>query len=180
MPQKTIHESFKEIFENAQNHKLPRFSELPEIDLYMDQIIVIMEKYLSIYSQVFEGKIITPAIINNYVKLKIIPAPVMKKYSKVHIAYLIVICLLKQTLPIKSIVDMINLGLEQTEIGTLYDTFCDFYEMTIKDASIKALKKVEVEQQQLYSAYSELTISSAVSSTVGRFICENILKLNEK
>ena len=64
-------------------HKLPYWDELPEIDLYMDQVIVLMEKYLSWYiGYDSENKIITPSMINNYVKLGIIPAPIKKKYSK--------------------------------------------------------------------------------------------------
>ena len=85
-------------------HKLPYWDELPEIDLYMDQVIVLMEKYLSWYiEENQETKIITPSMINNYVKLGIIPPPEKKKYSKVHIAYLIIICSLKQVMPIPDI-----------------------------------------------------------------------------
>lgn len=63
--------------------KIPLWNELPELDLYMDQIIVLMEKYLG---STPKDKLITPSMINNYVKLGIIPSPTKKKYSKVHIA----------------------------------------------------------------------------------------------
>jgi len=46
-------------------HKLPRWSDLPEIDLYMDQVIALMEKYIP-----YNEKILTPSMINNYVKLR--------------------------------------------------------------------------------------------------------------
>ena len=80
---KTIHSQFTAVLERANSFKLPRYNELPDFELYMDQVISVMEKYLSLYLPIVGGKIITPSIINNYVKLKIIPAPKAKKYSKV-------------------------------------------------------------------------------------------------
>ena len=78
-------------------HKLPYWEELPNLDLYMDQVIVLMENYFSQYMEP-DTKIITPSMINNYVKLGMMPAPVKKKYSKTHVAYLIIICSLKLSL----------------------------------------------------------------------------------
>ena len=60
-------------------HKLPHWEDLPEIDLYMDQVIALMEKYLSDLTTQDDSKLITPSMINNYVKLNIIPAPTKKK-----------------------------------------------------------------------------------------------------
>lgn len=177
---KAIHSLFKEVCEKSLNHTLPRYEELPVIDLYMDQVIAVMEKYLSLYYPVYDNKIITPAIINNYVKLKIIPPPKAKKYSKIHLAYLIVICLLKQTLSIKTISDMINLGLKTTDIKTLYNSFCDSYEDVLKNTIENAQNTVSKPKEKLYSAYSSLTIHSAISSTINRFVCENVIKFNDE
>ena len=78
---------FEDYFKIIKN-KLPYWDELPEIDLYMDQVVALMEKYMSFHKTDENTKIITNSMINNYVKLGIMPAPVRKKYSKVHIAYL--------------------------------------------------------------------------------------------
>ena len=51
---------------------LPRWHELPSIDLYMDQLISLIERYLAPLS-IPDEKIITPAMVNNYVKMKLIP-----------------------------------------------------------------------------------------------------------
>ena len=59
------------------SRKIPCWNELPEIDLYMDQIIALMEKYLGSNSK---DKLITPSMINNYVKLGIVPPPI--KYQE--------------------------------------------------------------------------------------------------
>ena len=89
-------------------HKLPYWDELPEIDLYMDQVVALMEKYMSFHKTDENSKIITNSMINNYVKLGIMPAPIKKRYSREHIAYLIIICSLKQALPIADIKNLIE------------------------------------------------------------------------
>ena len=87
---------------------IPRWNELPEIDLYLDQVVNYLEKYLTQYSANKEDKIITKTMINNYVKQGIMPAPEKKKYSRAHIAYLMVICVLKQVYSISDIGKLIE------------------------------------------------------------------------
>ncbi|MBQ1186610.1 MAG: DUF1836 domain-containing protein, partial [Clostridia bacterium] len=62
-----------EFEQSVKGFHLPRTSELPELDFYMDQVVSIMEKYLFLLSVDQDSKFITPAMINNYVKLGIIP-----------------------------------------------------------------------------------------------------------
>ena len=81
----------EERIEKIIKHHLPRWNELPEIDLYLDQVVNYLEKYLGILSSNDDDKIITKTMINNYVKQGIMPAPEKKKYGKTHIAYLMVI-----------------------------------------------------------------------------------------
>ena len=91
--------------------RLPVWDELPQIELYMDQVIVLLNEYLSYF--VYEGndeKLITAAMVNNYVKMKLVPAPVRKKYGRVHLAYLIMICTLKQTLSMAVVKKMLPRG----------------------------------------------------------------------
>ena len=104
-----LNEIFQEFSSKMKKHKLPHWEDLPEIDLYMDQVIALMEKYLSDLTTQEDSKLITPSMINNYVKLNIIPAPTKKKYSREHIAYLVIICSLKQVMPIPKIKELIDL-----------------------------------------------------------------------
>lgn len=110
------------------NRKIPVWSELPEIDLYMDQIIMLMEKYLG---TTHKDKLITPSMINNYVKLGIIPPPDKKKYSKTHIAYLIIICSLKQVMPIPDIKILIEERLKKYSIEELLNEYSKLFSNTI-------------------------------------------------
>ena len=62
-------------------------------------------------------------MINNYVKLKFIPPPVKKKYSKMHLAYLLIICTLKQTLDMATIQKIIPVGINEEDIKKTFDSF---------------------------------------------------------
>ena len=66
---------------------LPRWNELPTIDLYIDQLVSLLEQYLAGYiksDNEKEDKIITKTMINNYVKHSVIKPPINKKYNKEH------------------------------------------------------------------------------------------------
>ena len=65
--------------ENFSKFHMPRWNELPDIDLYLDQVVNYLERYLANYSVNKEDKIITKTMINNYVKQGIMPAPEKKE-----------------------------------------------------------------------------------------------------
>ena len=116
---------------------IPRWNELPEIDLYLDQVVNYLEKYLAQYSASKEDKIITKTMINNYVKQGIMPAPEKKKYSRAHIAYLIVICILKQVYSISDIGKLISLTIQYFELSKAYNRFCANLEISVKNVFSK-------------------------------------------
>ena len=73
------------------NYKLPAWKELPDIGLYMDQVIALLGQYLDfIPMEDSKDKPVTPTTINNYVRLKVMPAPEKRKYYRVHIAFQVV------------------------------------------------------------------------------------------
>ena len=91
------------------NYHLPEWDAIPDFGLYMDQVIVLLEGYLSFIPTGSAGKdskdqqIVTSSTINNYVRLRIMPAPVKRKYFRVHIAYLIMILTMKQSISISDV-----------------------------------------------------------------------------
>jgi len=72
-------------------------------------------------------------MINNYVKQNIMDPPIKKKYNKKHIAYLFVICILKQVYSISDIDKLIKLALKGFPIERAYNTFCQALEISIKN-----------------------------------------------
>ena len=107
------------------NYTVPTWEQLPPLELYMDQVIVLMNKYLQTFvlSSDDSTTLITPPMINNYVKLKAMPAPLKKKYSKTHLAYLIMISSLKHALSIPTISSLIPVFENEEDIKKLYEDF---------------------------------------------------------
>lgn len=82
--------------------------DLPNIDLYMDQVTTFMDAQLSISKRHPEDKILTKTMINNYAKNNLLPPPVNKKYSKEHLLALIFIYYFKNILSIGDIQAILN------------------------------------------------------------------------
>lgn len=83
-------------------------NDLPNIDLYMDQVTTFMEQQLADTKRSDEDKILTKTMINNYAKSNLLPPPVKKKYSKEHILMLIFIYYFKNILSISDIQEILN------------------------------------------------------------------------
>ncbi len=109
----------KNLDEEIKKFHLPRWNEIPEIDLYIDQVVSLLENYLSNYiksDNEKENSVITKTMINNYVKHGVIKAPINKKYNKENIAYLFVVFILKQIYSI-----------DEIKKGMQYFLYCIFY-----------------------------------------------------
>lgn len=117
-------------------YTLPTWEDFPALPLYMDQVTYLLNQYLTLLPLEDEGeRQVTPAMINNYVKLKIIPAPIKKRYGRTHLAYLVVVCTLKQILNTSEIKKLLPLTLSEEEIRALYSAFVDIFHRTSKDYS---------------------------------------------
>ena len=84
-------------------HKLPYWDELPEIDLYMDQVTTLLNSKFSDFKRDEEDKLLTKTMINNYTKFKLLPPPEKKKYSRDHIVALAMIYFMKNVISINDI-----------------------------------------------------------------------------
>ena len=108
---------------------LPRWAELPDLALYMDQVLSLMERYLGAYPG-FDKRGLTASMVNNYVKQGVLPPPVRKKYDREHLAHLIMICVLKASMPIAAIQRLTAAELQRSSLPALYDGFCGLFEST--------------------------------------------------
>ncbi|MBQ9458882.1 MAG: DUF1836 domain-containing protein [Oscillospiraceae bacterium] len=123
--------------------RLPRWRELPDLELYMDQVLSLVERYFGAYPG---HRGLTAAMVNNYVKLGVMPSPVKKKYTRMHLACLIVICVLKASLPIESIRRMLSESMRADGEEAFYDAFCESFEQSVQNAAEAALAQTEREQ----------------------------------
>lgn len=108
------------------NYKLPAWKELPDIGLYMDQVIALLGQYLDfIPMEDSKDKPVTPTTINNYVRLKVMPAPEKRKYYRVHIAFLIMIFTLKQGISINGLQQLLPSTADEEEIKNFYTSYVE-------------------------------------------------------
>jgi len=105
---KTNEERLQDLFAylDRQTHVQPE--EIPNIDLYMDQVTTFMEEHLKNTRRYEEDKVLTKTMINNYAKNNLLPPPVKKKYSKEHMLMLIFIYYFKSILSISDIQSILN------------------------------------------------------------------------
>lgn len=141
------------LYEKFSAHTLPRWEDLPEIDLYMDQVIALMRKYLSIFEEEGE-KMLTPAMVNNYVKMGAVPPPVKKKYSKEHLYVLTFIYYFKNLLSISDIQTLLNPLTKQffegNDTGSLDDIYKQIYNLCkgeISGISKDVLEKAHLSEE---------------------------------
>lgn len=117
--------------------------EIPNIDLYMDQVTTFMDEHLQSSKRFEDDKILTKTMINNYTKNNLLPPPVKKKYSSEHMLLLIYIYYLKNFLSINDIQRILNPLTERffnsTEGLSLHDIYEEIVslEMANIDSQVK-------------------------------------------
>ncbi len=113
-------------------YNLPKWNDLPPIDLYMDQVITYLNDQLScIYFH--DEKFITSSMINNYVKTSIVKPPLKKHYTKQHIAYFIVVTILKKCYSMSEISQLIQIhtSMKNSTVEQAYDLFIFCFENSL-------------------------------------------------
>lgn len=102
-----------------------RPEEIPDLDIYMDQLTTYLDKRLGFYNREAEAPFITRSMVNNYSKAKLLPPPVSKRYSRVHIMALSLICQLKRLFTIQDLGRLLDPAAGEAETETLYRLFLD-------------------------------------------------------
>ncbi|MDL2250975.1 DUF1836 domain-containing protein [Lachnospiraceae bacterium OttesenSCG-928-J05] len=96
-------EALNALLQDLDSMSYIKADDIPEIDLYMDQVTTFMDAHLGSTKRSPEDKVLTKTMINNYAKNNLLPPPVKKKYSKDHMMVLTLIYYLKNVLSIKDI-----------------------------------------------------------------------------
>lgn len=134
----TFNEMVEKIAAQIRSSNIIEVEDIPNIDLYMDQVTTFMDKCLVQYKRYGDDKVLTKTMINNYTKAKIFPAPVKKKYSRTHLMLLIMIYHLKSVLSIKDIGILFQSALSETNklkqekmIESIYRGFVSLQKQTL-------------------------------------------------
>ena len=148
---------------------LPRYHELPSLELYMDQVISVTNQVLS---PLYPGSpILTATMINNYVRRKLVAPPVKKRYTRDHLAYFIVVALLKPVFSIGEIGAMIQRQIAISNTETAYDRLC-----TELEQSLQAILQCEQLQKPLPHAGGADLLRAVVICLANKIYAEKILE----
>lgn len=164
-----------------QQYELPTWDMLPGIDLYMDQVLVLLTQYLNFLPKEDGAEnVTTAAMINNYVKQKAVPPPIKKRYNRTHLAFLIILCTLKQTFGIASVQHMLPVDAPEDAVRDTYDAFVRLH----KDVSAAFLAQVRsvaapvlLSEEPDESAVSGLILRSAITASLFRLLGEKLIAL---
>jgi len=160
--------------------KLIAWDYLPGFPVYIDQMLQIVKDELS-FMQIGDENLITKSMVNNYVKWDMMPKPVKKKYEKLHIAYVIVITILKQILPISEIKEGIQLQVVLHGKEKAYDNFGEALEESVRKVFVPILEKQNtyvLDERKI--DYDKLAISSITTALFNKLLTEKIIETKIK
>ena len=123
----------KEITGEIMDFSMPRYDNLPRLNLYLEQVL---DEVVFILSPIFGDNRdgwITRTMVSNYVKQGLLPRPIGKKYAKEHIAYLLYISIAKQVLSIGEIKRLLEIQRSAYPIEDAYNYLCSEFENALRE-----------------------------------------------
>ncbi|MDY4694164.1 MAG: DUF1836 domain-containing protein [Blautia sp.] len=136
--------------------------DIPNIDLYMDQVTTFMEEQLASTKRYPDDKILTKTMINNYAKNKLLPPPEKKRYSREHVLMLIFIYYFKNILSINDIQTLLTPIAEKyfksdsdKDITYIYNEVFSMEKGQIESLKKDILKKYNTAQETFKDADEE-------------------------
>ena len=149
-------------------------TDIPNIDLYMDQVTSFMEKELKSTKRNDDDKVLTKTMINNYAKNDLLPAPIKKKYSKEHLLLLTFIYYFKNIISMKDIETLLKPITEsyfQSEgdinIARIYDEVCAFE----KERTKLLQKDIELMYNNSMETFADVDVENRDYLQFFSFIC---------
>ena len=140
---------------------------LPDIDLYMDQVLSYMRRQL--YSSRPESNV-TAAMVNNYIRDGILPRTNDKKYSRSHIARLTTICVLKQVLAVGDISLLFSL-FDESEMKDAYEKY-----RAVLDSELSSVME-NVPSSDDEQAVADAIVRFSIKSYANKLAAEQLLDM---
>ncbi len=169
-------EILNEIIDKMQDVMKIRANDIPNIDLYMDQVTTFMDEKLrsSVRKGDAEENILTKTMINNYAKNDLLPPPVKKKYSREHMMVLIFVYYFKSFLTISDIETLLN-PITQEYFGPDSELkVTDIYEEILKGGAVQ-MPELEADLRKTYEAaqqtFSDLSQEDGEYLRLFSYIC---------
>lgn len=167
-------------------YRLPAWEEIPDIGLYMEQVITLLRRYLDyLPPELKDEEAITAAAVNNYVRNRVMPGPVKKRYYRIHLAYLIMICTLKQGISLSLVQRLLPAELTEEQLRPIYSEYVERHSLTARyftqevRAACAAILEHEGEAPAMLQTdrIEDLIASAAVIGGFSRLLAEKLLLL---
>jgi len=155
-----------------------RYEELPDIELYMDQVVTFLEKQIKIFQNSSLDKQITSSMINNYVKGEVVSAPISKKYNREHLAAIEEVITLKQVLSIAEVKQILDERYKDSpEKGDTFNSFNELQTEKITSTVNEAFKHLNDIDDNDTKALVNLALDFSLSAVAYINIAKKILFL---
>lgn len=160
------------------NFSFKRYEELPDIELYMDQVVTFLEKQIKIFQNSSLDKQITSSMINNYVKGEVVSAPISKKYNREHLAAIEEVITLKQVLSIAEVKQILDERYKDSpEKGDTFNSFNELQTEKITSTVNEAFKHLNDIDDNDTKALVNLALDFSLSAVAYINIAKKILFL---
>jgi hypothetical protein len=163
-------EKVKDLKKKLQESRPEEWDVIPDIDLYMDQVISYMTRQHVGLEMDGDEENLTSAMINNYIKSGLLPRAKGKKYNREHICYLTAICLLKQVLSVSEAGVLLSNQMEHRDIRDFYNN----YNKVLDEEYNKVADEISDDASDEELAQTALRL--AVSSYAQKLACKKILE----
>lgn len=163
-------------------YRLPEWQDLPQINLYLDQVIALVNQFLGFFVyDPAEEKLLTPSMVNNYVKSRLIPPPVRKKYSRKHIALLLMICTFKQSVSMAAMSNILPSDDEELireEYARFTASFQRISSYVVQQAKASAEPIFDTESDT-GTEVSDLVVGSSIAASFARLLAGKLVALRQ-
>lgn len=169
-------------------YRLPSWEEIPDLGLYMEQVLALLTNYLDyLPPELKDEQFITAATINNYVRNRYMPKPRKKKYYRVHIAYLVMICTLKQSLTIATLTQLIPNDIPEEQVREIYTAYrtrhriaAEYFVEQVRGIASPILHHEERRVAASVDSKEDLIATYAILSGLSGLLAEKLLLLEKK
>lgn len=153
--------------------RLPRYAQIPDVGLYLEQVV----RYINARLAPLSEPELTSSMVSNYVKQKLIPAPMKKQYTAEHLARLLFVAVVKPVVPLEGLRLMFGIQEENYTLQTAYDYFCDEFENMLGAAfgiapALEGLGETKSDAKNL--------LHSTISATVNKVYLDRYLEEYQK
>ena len=162
-------EEIRELKERLNRERPATWDALPDLSLYMDQLIAYMPRQLIHFD---EGDMLTSAMVNNYIKEGLVPRAEGKRYGPTHLSYLTAVSALKKVLSVRDVGRLIRDGQEITpDPQRLYNYFCGALDRALTDTA-QSIDETMAEEE-----LAKLALDLALRSYANQLACARILDI---